>query len=493
MKKVSLSLSLIVILAACGGASPSSENSLISSIESSLTSLTSSTTTSSQTTSSSSTEESSSPNSTIPSSSENLIVGISRTLFTYLSDLPETESFLPSFMNVDTFESTSDLSNFDYYAGPVSKSSLPTHYFGAQLDQLWTHLGFMTTFTQGLTTMLSNAATLGDLYNTYLQGTPNDPYAFSTTIGQFSFIVTGLENELFVNVAVGEINVTMAVLDMNNTITYWVDLYMNETNRLVIYSTANELTIVSNLDVAGVNVSFLLNIEKEGNTIQGISYEKYGVGDAALRNYVVFEGNNNVFVVAGERGDFILGASPKVNVETYRVRDGAYLGSQVLETIPVTGPTYETVWYPLWSVNGLTSIQFELDNDDDKEFPQVYLNGSSTSFDVHYNTIPLIGTKTSRKYDIELKKSYVYQTNIEGDLEKVEFLYPAFFIQENELGSGPFGTANSRNNNIFSHTLTSSELTGIKQYYDQLKDEQAALKLIDIDTQITELFTSLND
>jgi hypothetical protein len=199
--------------------------------------------------------------------------------------------------------------------------------------------------------------------------------------------------------------------------------------------------------------------------------------------------SKNGFVVAGERGDFILGASPKVNVETYELSTGKYLGSQVLETIPVTGPTYETVWYPMWSLNGWTSSQFELDNGDAKEFPQVYLNGSNDVFDVHYNSI--LGVSTSRKYDIELKKSFVYVENGEGELQKKEFLYPALFIQENELTSNAFGTLNSRNGNIFSHTLTANQLGAIRDYYETMKTSQNTYKQVDVDAYISTFLSSL--
>lgn len=394
-------------------------------------------------------------------------------------------------MSEDSFQSISDVESLDYYGGAVNKSSLPSRYFGAQLDQLWTHVGYTDQFTSGLTTMLSHAATLGDLYSTYLSNNPNNPYAFTASVGGLSFLITGQENELIVNVTYNAMSITMAVLEVNGDITYWVDLYINATNRVLLYSTASELIILGNVDVSLVNVSYFLNIVKSGNDLSGFSYEKYGVGDTALRQYVVFKSIGNYFTVAGERGDFLLGASPKVNVETYRLQDGAYLGSQVLETVPVTGPTYETVWYPLWSINGWTSVRYETDNNDDKEFPQVYFNGSSSAFDVHYNTLPIIGTKTSRKYDVELKKSYVFKENSEGDLEKVEFLYPAFFIQENELTSNPFGTANSRNNNLLSHTLTANDLNAIRSHYDVLKTEQAAYKLIDVDAQIVEILASI--
>ena len=502
MKKLTLLSSLTILLAACGGGDVSTSSQTISSLESSLiSSLTTSSTslTSSEPTStvpssstSSSLETSSLSDSSLTSSSESIISGISRALFAYLSDLPSTESFLPQFMNEDTYLSNASTpTKDDYYSDAISKSSLPSRYFGAQLDQMWTHVGFMNGFTQNLTTMLSYAATLGDVYYDYLATNPTNPYLFSVTLGGFSFSVTGFEEELIVAVSVGNMSVTMAVLNINNVITYWVDIFINNDNRLVIYTTSTELMVVSNLEVAGVKVSYLLSIEKNGNDLTGLSYERYGLESAALRNYVVFKSIGNTFVVAGERWDFILGASPKVNVETYRQTDGAYLGSQVLETIPITGPTYETVWYPMWSVQGWNSIQLELDNSDEKEFDQVYLNGSSSAFDVHYNTLPIVGTKTSRKYDIELKKSYVFKENVNGDLEKVEFLYPAFFIQESELANGAFGTANTRNNNIFSHSLSNNELSLIQTYYEELKEDQANYKQLDVDSEISSFFDNL--
>jgi hypothetical protein len=348
----------------------------------------------------------------------------------------------------------------------------------------------MDGLTENLTTMLSRAASLGELYNTYLSNNPGNPYAYSVELGGFSFAITGLENELVIKVGVGSASVTMAVLSVNGQITYWIDVFVTDNNRVIVYTTPTKLLILGNVLISAVRVSYLLEIIKEGNNVRGFSYERYGTESTALKNYVVFKSEGNYFIVAGERGDFILGASPKVNVETYEMTSGQYLGSQVLETIPITGPTYETIWYPMWSLAGWTSIQFEVDNDDDKEFSQVYLNGLNTPFNVHYNS--LFGITTSRKYDIELKRSYVYVEVDSGVWEKKQFFYPAFFIQQNEVSvNSPFGTANSRNGNVFSHTLNSTQLNAIRTYYEAMKNEQNAYKQTDVDGYINTLLTEI--
>jgi hypothetical protein len=481
------SLLIAILLTSCQSPTTTEPSNSIS------TSLSPTTSTSSSSTSIDSSSSSSTSSSHSQTSSETqTMTGIGAELFSFIGNLPSTEGYLPSFMVVDTYKTTKDVTSIDYYQGFVNKANLPTMYFGAQLDQLWTHVGLIQSFTSKVTDALALTSLLMNLYQTYLSSQPQNPYFFQTNLGGFTFTLTGHANELFVQVNVGNIRLTLAVVEVNGIVTYWVDIFISEMNRLIIYSRVQELTIVANAELFGVRIAFLLNITKNNNLINGFSYERYGLESLALRNHLVFSSNEQNFSIAGERGDFILGASPKVNVETYDKFTGAYLGSQVLENIPITGPTYETRWYPMWSIDGWNSIRFEEDNNDDKEFPQVYLNGSSTVFDVHYNTIPFVGTKTSRKYDIELKKSYVFVNNSEGDIEKVLFYYPAFFIQTNELTNGAFGTANSRNGNVFTHTLTNQQLQAIQNFYATLKEQQASFKQVDVDQQITDFLSSIN-
>lgn len=494
MKSTLTTILLSLLLVSC--------NDVHSSIASSIPYLSSSNSPSSSLLSESMSSTSSEEASSSSQSSLN-VLGISLELFNYLGALPETESFLPSFMNQETYTTNLDVSTLDYYQGFISKSSLPNKYFGAQLEQLWNHLGYADSLTTQLTTMLSHASELGGLYSTYLSGNPLNPYEFSATLGGFSFEIIGFEKELILEVSVGDLSVTLAVLELNSVIVYWAELFIDNDNRLLIYSTETELKIISNIEwniaqQTQAKISYMLNITKNGSDMSGYSYERYGVNDIVTKNHLVFRTQNGYFSVAGERGDFIPLSNPKVNVETYRLNDGAYLGSQVLEDVPdilLFPPYYETMWFPLWSINGWNSIKFEEDNADDMTYPQVYFNGSNVPFDVHFNTatILFVVQKLDRKYDIELKKSYVFQTNDQGQRLKKEFLYPAFFIQRSELSVGPFGTANTRNSNLLSHTMTNTDITNIQNNYTDLKVLQAAYKTIDVDTLITNLFIELKN
>jgi hypothetical protein len=426
--------------------------------------------------------------------SESTPQGISRSLFDYIGALPSTAGFLPDFMNTETYLTELDLINLSFEAG-VDKLALPSTYFGAQLNQLWTHVGYADTLTSLVKLMLTSAATIGDLYNDYILDNPNNPYQFEVTINQFNFLITGIENELIVQVSLGNVSVTMAVLNISGIVTYWVDIFINQDNRLIIYSTPSLLRIIGNIEVTVLDVtsgvSYLLEINKSGDDISGYSYERYGVGSDAIRSHIVFKTNGNYFSVAGEKGDFIpLILSDKVNVETYDRTTGQYLGGEVLEDVVGLDP-YETVWYPMWSLQGWNHIRFEPDNNDANAFPQIYVNQSTNEFVVENNNGLF---DKSRKYDIELKESYVFQRNNEGNLFKIRFYYPAFFIQEKFItSSNPFGSANTNNNNLFSHSLSSAQQTAIQTQYDTLKVLQKDYKAINVDLYIENLLIALAD
>ena len=266
-------LLILIVMTSCGGATQS--NVVSSSSGSILSSLSTSLVNSALPTSIIPTSSSSVVPSETTSSSQNIIVGISRALFDFVTDLPDTDSFLPSFLTYETYQTSQIVDNLDYYAGPINKANLPTTYFGAQLDQLRSQIGFMDGLTENLTTMLSRAASLGELYNTYLSNNPGNPYAYSVELGGFSFAITGLENELVIKVGVGSASVTMAVLSVNGQITYWIDVFVTDNNRVIVYTTPTKLLILGNVLISAVRVSYLLEIIKEGNNVRGFSYERY--------------------------------------------------------------------------------------------------------------------------------------------------------------------------------------------------------------------------
>lgn len=399
---------------------------------------------------------------------------------------------LPDFMDAATYASSVSEDQFNYYAGSVNKSAMPTKFFGDQLNQLWTHIYYTDSFVSKIRLALTSAAQIGALYDTFLNSNPGNPYEFAVQVGAFSFMITGQADQLFAQVSVSEVTLTIAVISIGDVINHYIDIFITENNRLVIRATPTSLSVVGKLSISAVYSAYLLEITKSGNDINGYSYERIGFDQQAIRSHTVFKTQDGIFTVAGEKGAFILGASPKVNVENYDVATGLFLGSEVLETIPVTGPTYETVWYPMTNISGWTSIKYEEDNSDEKDFPQVYFNGSSSEFVVDYNSVFLIG-KTSRKYDVELRHSYTFKSDGEGGFTKIHNLLPMFFIQENEITTQkPFGTCIEKNSSLsFAHTINSTQRAAILTNYRTMKDLQAAYKLIDVDNLINEFISTL--
>jgi hypothetical protein len=120
-------LLILIVMTSCGGATQS--NVVSSSSGSILSSLSTSLVNSALPTSIIPTSSSSVVPSETTSSSQNIIVGISRALFDFVTDLPDTDSFLPSFLTYETYQTSQIVDNLDYYAGPINKANLPTTYF----------------------------------------------------------------------------------------------------------------------------------------------------------------------------------------------------------------------------------------------------------------------------------------------------------------------------------------------------------------------------
>jgi len=427
-----------------------------------------------------------------PTSSQTVVERIAAELFAYIGQLPDTGELLPEFLEEETYSATQNEGTFDFYAGAIPKADLPDRYFGAQLNQLWSHVLLTDAFVSRMKIVLLSAATIGALYDEFLNSNPSNPYAFQPQIGDLTFTIIGQENELIVNITYLDMEINIGVLSVSGAITHYVDIYVSENNRLVIRSTPTSLTVVGKMTVEMFGYSgftaYLLEIERAGDAVNGHSYERLGLDEAALRSHIVFRSSDGVFTVAGEKGDFLIGSDPKLNVESYDSETGRYLGSKVLETLPTV--TYETLWYPLGNLTGWTSVQFETDNDDEKDFPQVYFNGSATEFEVEYFT-PL-GLKTSRKYDIELKKTYTFLPDGEGGFTKQQHTLPFFFIQSKEIATNPFGTCLTNNSNIsFAHTITAGQIAAIGTRYQELKDLQLAYKEVDVDAVITAFLANL--
>ena len=119
--------------------------------------------------------------------------------------------------------------------------------------------------------------------------------------------------------------------------------------------------------------------------------------------------------------------------ELYKTSSGKLLGYEVQETLSVAGisGTYNTLWFNLSDISGITSVKLTEKTDDNNSSLStlnVYLNGSDTLLSPTYNTKVFV--KTSRKYDVELRTQYFYGKNADGDIVEYKTNVPMMFIQQ---------------------------------------------------------------
>ena len=122
--------------------------------------------------------------------------------------------------------------------------------------------------------------------------------------------------------------------------------------------------------------------------------------------------------------------------ELYKADEGTLIGYEVREEKTIAGVTaqYNTLWFNLIDISNITSVRVTDKTDANKSSRStvdVYINGSTDLFVPTYNK--KLTVKTSRKYDIELRKRYYYsydKTNQKLVCHEVEV--PMMFIQQGD-------------------------------------------------------------
>lgn len=132
------------------------------------------------------------------------------------------------------------------------------------------------------------------------------------------------------------------------------------------------------------------------------------------------------------------------------------LGYEVKEEASVSAVkvTYNTLWFNLDDVLGITNIKL-IEATSQLNPNYVYLNNSSTIFET--KKVGGFSLKNqSRRYDIELRKSYeYYYDQVNEELVRVEMGIPMLFIQAENLSSFT-ADVQSENSNLNLYLLTSS-------------------------------------
>ena len=216
-----------------------------------------------------------------------------------------------------------------------------------------------------------------------------------------------------------------------------VRIQLSENNAMKYCVTDNSYVFAIEYGLENVSRKAYFQIvrDEETETVEGHIYEfiKYKDKDVIPSCADFYIGNDYTSVV-GNKASGLVGFSGYIN-ELYETEKGKLLGYEVRETLSFAGISgqYNTLWFNLNNISGITSVKaIENENNtgtySNKNPHNIYLNNQSTIFEPTYNT--KLGIKTSRKYDVELRKQYFYNY-VDNVITKYECNIPMMFIQAN--------------------------------------------------------------
>jgi hypothetical protein len=210
-----------------------------------------------------------------------------------------------------------------------------------------------------------------------------------------------------------------------------------------------------------------------GHIYEYLSYNEDELSASAADFYIT----DGYVTAVGNKADGMIGFDGYIS-ETYDAESGRLVGYEVREEL--SSIVYNTLWLDLDRIDGIDSIKLVEDSSDKHDGLSVYLNGSSSKFEIKNvgSALDLLGNPKalSRRYDIELRTQYFYSYDEANDkYVKLEAKVPMLMVQEENYSS--FSDDIEDKNGIeVSVDITTVELERLLSDYDSCVDAFIANK-----------------
>ncbi len=313
------------------------------------------------------------------------------------------------------------------YTSFVSVSSIPLNGLGEQMNVVYGLLTKTAAVLPYVNQVYAVMNTVKTLYTQFLDNNPEDYKTFTATVSGLSFTLVIGEDAYAMKVSIGSVSVELTSSPAAET--YGARVQLTEGTIFKYTVSSSTLKVAMDiLDTASAQIEFV----RDGDTVAGYLYEYLVAGETELvaTSALLVVGEQYTYVI-GTKGDFVLTSDGR-NCEVYRNSDGQLCGTEVRETVEIMG-TFNTLWYPLANVAGISSIR-KVDEANGLNADTIYINGATEA--IHTKLIGILGglKATSRRFDIEFKTMYFYMYNAEdGSYESVSCEIPMIFIQEEYL------------------------------------------------------------
>lgn len=353
--------------------------------------------------------------------------GLAEAVFAAFGNVPEPWSFLPEAFAVTahTVNAIPDYTNF------VNVAAIPTNGIGKQMDVVYGLLNKSTVALSYVNKVYEVFNTIKAAYSTFFDNDPDDYTVFTKTIGAFNITILLDGNKYLLSTSVSGIGIKIFADTEAKSYGARVQL----TSSLVLKYTCSENSLLLAINVLGTSGTQVEFVRGNNNNVTGYLYETIVASDKTLNETcALLTVSSDYTTIIGTKGDFIP-LSDSRNVEVYSSKTGKLVGTEVREQISISGFTdmYDTLWYPLGTIGGITNIKKE-DKANGTNPDTIWIN-SNTADTIHTSLVGGMGKKMfSRQYDIEFKEMCFYKYNAEtAEYEKVVCEIPMMFIQEQQV------------------------------------------------------------
>ncbi len=226
---------------------------------------------------------------------------------------------------------------------------------------------------------------------------------------------------------------------------------------------------IEGVEVTGVrSASFQIARNKDG-VVEGKIYEYITAGAGGIREDVSsaaaeFYISDKYVTAVGNKADGMLAFRGYI-CELYNVESGELIAYEVKETL--SGIEYNTLWFDLNDIAGISSIKYTPKTDDAKEM--FFVNGSDNAWETKNVSV----RDWSRRFDIEFRKQYYCYYDAEQEAYvSVAVDVPMLFVQE-EVYKDLADDVKKTNGIDILVTANSEDLAKLLGDYDELIGEFA--------------------
>lgn len=355
------------------------------------------------------------------------------------------------------------------YSGFVNVSNIKSNGFGEQWHMVTDNLQQSKVFFNVLTVVEGLTTTSISAFNNYFDKNPADTASHNFKNGIYNITINFDGQEIFYILdftttlpVLGEQSVQIA-LSMNiDTREKYARIQAGEANALTY--TVKEDSYTFAIKYLGLRKAYF-KIERINDQVKGQIKEFLTVAGKGITSAADFYIGPKYASIVGNKASGILGFTGYIS-ELYNVTNGKMLGYEVKETLSKI--EYNTLWFNLSDVSGLTSIKYQDKNESQDE--AFYVNGLASAFEAR--KVGGVGTKMlSRRFDIEFRKQYFYKLDAsQKSYEEVAVDVPMLFVQEEYYDTFNADVKNVNKDLSFNIQMNNDDFNKLTSDYDTLID-----------------------